>query len=51
MSDLFGFEAPRAPFRDIRDQRPSVAEQKAILCKRLGELLRTPPPISWRVPG
>lgn len=44
MSDLFGFNQPTAPFSDIRDQRPSVAEQKAILCKTLGELLRTTPP-------
>lgn len=45
MSDLFGFSQPRAEFVDIGTQRPSVAEQKAILCKRLGELLRAPPPV------
>lgn len=43
MTDLFGYEAPRAPFHYINNQRPSVAEQKAILCKQLGELLRTHP--------
>jgi len=31
MSDLFGEEAPAKPFRDIRSQRSSVAEEKAQL--------------------
>jgi hypothetical protein len=44
MNDLFGFAAPRAPFRDIRKQRDSVAERKAELCLELGALIRTIPP-------
>jgi len=31
------------PFRDIRNQRPSVAEQKAALALELGRLLTKPP--------
>lgn len=42
-TDLFGYTPPRAPFKDIRPQRDSVAEEKAILCKQLGELCRTVP--------
>lgn len=43
MSDLFGFEAPRRAFKDIRNQRPSVAEQKAELAMQLRTLcLRIP---------
>lgn len=45
MSDLFGYTHPTPEFKDIRNQRPTVAEQKAILCKQLGELLRVAPPI------
>ena len=45
MSDLFGYTAPRPLFVDIRDQRPTTAEKKAVLCKQLGELLRTAPPL------
>ena len=43
MSDLFGHIAPRAPFKDIRDQRPSAADEKAALALELNRLLRTPP--------
>lgn len=43
MSDLFGYQSQVKITKDISDQRPSVAEQKAILCKRLGELLRKAP--------
>jgi hypothetical protein len=43
LSDLFGYVAPREPFADIRNQRPSVAEEKANLCAQLNALLRRPP--------
>lgn len=43
MTDLFGYTPDRVPFVDIRDQRPTTAEKKAILCKILGALLRTAP--------
>lgn len=43
MSDLFGFESARAPFKDIANQRPSVAEEKAILAKQLNELVKVVP--------
>lgn len=43
MSDLFGY-APEAPaFVDIRNQRESVAEEKARLCMELNALCKTPP--------
>ena len=42
-ADLFGFEPPRAKFTDIRNQRESIAEEKARLCMELNELCRTPP--------
>lgn len=41
--DLFGYTPPRAPFRDIRNQRDSVAEEKAQLCGILNRMLRTVP--------
>lgn len=41
MADLFGYTPP---FRDIRNQRPSVSEQKAELPRELGLLIRTIPP-------
>ena len=41
--DLLGAEIVRPPFQDIPNQRDSVAENKAVLCKQLGELCRTPP--------
>jgi hypothetical protein len=45
MIDLFGQvpESPLAPFVDIRNQRESVAEEKARLCLELGALCKTPP--------
>jgi hypothetical protein len=43
MSDLFGYSAPRKPFKDIRKRRDSVAEQKATYALELGVLLRKPP--------
>lgn len=43
MSDLFGHAAPGVEFQDIRNQRPSVAEEKATLCRHLNELLRRTP--------
>jgi hypothetical protein len=43
MSDLFGFALPTRPFKDIRKQRDSVAEQKAAYALELGLLLRKPP--------
>lgn len=42
--DLFGYAPPRATFKDIRNQRPSTAEEKAALCLTLGELCRKVPP-------
>lgn len=41
--DLFGHIEPREAFRDIRNQQPTAAEEKALLCAELNELLRTPP--------
>lgn len=41
--DLFGYMPPRPGFKDIRNQRPSVAEEKAALCLTLGELCRKVP--------
>ena len=43
MSDLFGHVQERAPFVDIKNQRESVAEEKARLVMELNELCRTPP--------
>jgi hypothetical protein len=43
MTDLFGFAEPRAEFKDIRNQRPSTAEEKAELCATLNTLLRRSP--------
>lgn len=40
--DAFDPPAPK-PFVDIRNQRPSVAEQKATLCMQLRELCNRPP--------
>lgn len=40
--DAFDPPAPR-PFVDIRNQRPSVAEQKAALCMQLRALCNHPP--------
>lgn len=45
MNDLFGHAIEPAAFVDIRNQRPSAADEKAELCLRLNSLLRrTPPP-------
>lgn len=41
--DLFGYVEPRPEFKDIRNQRPSTAEEKAALCLTLGELCRKCP--------
>jgi hypothetical protein len=43
MSDLFGHIVEREPFVDIRNQRESVAEEKARLCQELNSLLRATP--------
>lgn len=43
-ADLFGFVAPAPEFVDIRNQRESVAEEKARLCLELNGLCKTPPP-------
>lgn len=43
-ADLFGLvQAPAAPFRDIRNQRDSVAEEKAMLVLQLNELAKRVP--------
>lgn len=41
--DLFGYTPPRAPFKDIRNQRDSVADEKAQLCAILNRMLRQVP--------
>jgi hypothetical protein len=46
MTDLFGFAAPRPAFVDIRNTRPSAAEEKAQLALTLNQLCRTPPQVS-----
>ncbi len=43
MTDLFGHTAPSPAFVDIRNQRESVAEEKARLCMELNALCKTPP--------
>jgi len=35
--DFVGDLPPGKPFKDIRNQRDSVAEEKAVLCKLIGE--------------
>lgn len=40
--DAFSPPAPK-PFTDIRNQRPSTAEQKALPCLRLKDLCNKPP--------
>jgi hypothetical protein len=42
--DLFGYTPEPEPFTDIRNQRDSVAEEKAVLCMQLSELCRKVPP-------
>jgi hypothetical protein len=46
MNDLFGHAEAVAPFKDIRNQRESVAEEKARLCQELNGLLRRTPKAS-----
>lgn len=46
-TDLFGYAPPRAIFKDIRNQRPSTAEEKAALCLTLGELCRKVPALGY----
>jgi len=43
MTDLFGHVAEWPAFIDIRNQRESVAEEKARLCMELNALCKTPP--------
>ena len=43
MSDLFGYESPRALFIDIRPQRDSVADEKAQLVLQLNGLVKRVP--------
>jgi hypothetical protein len=43
LADLFGRVEPSAPFKDIRNTRPSAAEDKAVLVMRLGRLINTVP--------
>ena len=43
MTDLFGYAQERPEFKDIRNQRESVAEEKARLCGELNVLLRKTP--------
>jgi hypothetical protein len=43
MTDLFGHTAPTPGFKDIGNQRESVAQEKARLCQELNALLRTTP--------
>ena len=43
MADLFGFNPLQAGFVDIRNQRDSVAEEEAELCKLLNDLLHKIP--------
>lgn len=43
MSDLFGHIVEAVPFKDIRNQRESVAEEKARLCLELNTILQKAP--------
>lgn len=43
MSDLFGFSPPRPAFKDTRNTRPTVAQQKAELLLELGRLINRIP--------
>jgi hypothetical protein len=42
-ADLFGHIVTPPEFRDIRNQRESVAKEKARLCHELNLLCKTPP--------
>lgn len=44
MNDLFGHTEPQSVFKDIRNQRDVVAEEKARLCKKRNEIMRIVPP-------
>ena len=44
MSDLFGHQPMRQEFTDIRNQRPTTAEEKATLCLQLKDLCQRCPP-------
>jgi hypothetical protein len=47
VTDLFGsIETPPREFKDIRNQRESIAEEKARLCADLNTLLRRTPKAS-----
>lgn len=46
MSDLFGHTPASPAFVDIRNQRESVAEEKARLCMELNALCKTPPQVA-----
>lgn len=43
MSDLFGFEYPQPAFADIKNQRDSVADEKATLIYQLNALVKRVP--------
>ncbi|RUR69050.1 hypothetical protein EJP67_18490 [Variovorax guangxiensis] len=43
MATCSGTPPPQPAFKDIRNQRPSTAEEKAALCLTLGELCRKVP--------
>lgn len=43
MQDLFGSQPKQLEFRDIRNTRPTVAEEKARLALQLGQLINTVP--------
>jgi hypothetical protein len=42
--DWIGGEKPGARFKDVRNTRPSIAEEKAELALRLGDLINKAPP-------
>jgi hypothetical protein len=42
-TDLFGYAPPVEPFTDIRNQRESVAEEKARLCLELNAMCKKAP--------
>lgn len=43
MTNLFGHAPIAEPFKDIANQRPGIAEEKARLCLELNALVKTPP--------
>lgn len=42
--DFIGNLPPQPPFKDIRNTRPTAAEEKAALCLELGRLCNKVPP-------